>query len=314
MRNHRAQTIIEYAVIIGVVATAFVVMQKYLQRGIQQSVKVAADQLGDQTQGVLERETFPGIENYRTSSYTTETSTSNQVLAMSTFDPTAVNDRAHSAVFLARAFNLDTGKYDPNDPSTWAVDYSDVPPGSFGWAEIQALYDAGIATGYGNGTFNPTGTTTRDQSAIMLYRAMGLAPYEGAQIFPDVPDSIDPWQHLLFQATGALYNAGVVHGFPDGKYHPEMATTREDMAVMLTRALGLEPYNGPQVFSDVPPTDPAYGAINSLYKAGITQGVSGPRGSLTRKINETTTTSGQFNNAWYGQKSVLDKDNPDTEK
>ncbi|MDP3723318.1 MAG: hypothetical protein Q8R91_07470 [Candidatus Omnitrophota bacterium] len=42
----------EYAILIGIVTAAIVGMQTYAKRGIQAGIKLAADQLGDQLQGV----------------------------------------------------------------------------------------------------------------------------------------------------------------------------------------------------------------------------------------------------------------------
>ena len=50
------QAIVEYAVLIGIVAAALVTMQTYIKRGIQAGIKVAADQIGDQSQGLVERD------------------------------------------------------------------------------------------------------------------------------------------------------------------------------------------------------------------------------------------------------------------
>ncbi len=48
--NHRGQNIIDYSIIISIVAIALATMQPYIRRGIQATIKVAADQLGPQYQ------------------------------------------------------------------------------------------------------------------------------------------------------------------------------------------------------------------------------------------------------------------------
>jgi len=50
----KGQSIIEYAVILGVIAVALSVMQLYFQRGIQGVVKVAADEVGSQKKGAAD--------------------------------------------------------------------------------------------------------------------------------------------------------------------------------------------------------------------------------------------------------------------
>jgi hypothetical protein len=47
--NRRAQGILEYVVILGIVATALMAMSLYFRRGIQAAVKVATDEMGGQS-------------------------------------------------------------------------------------------------------------------------------------------------------------------------------------------------------------------------------------------------------------------------
>lgn len=315
MRRPRGQTIMEYTIIIGIISLALVAMQKYLQRGVQLSIKVAADELGEQNVGKRERGTFPGVEQVRWSSFTSDTSTSNQMMTLRSFDPNGITDRGNMAVFLARAFNLDTSIYDPNNPSTWAWDFLDADidydtPGlqpCVGWAEIQACYAAGIVFGLRGNYYGPYFLTLRRQTASMIFRALDLQPYTGPQIFEDVPVG-----DRGFEEIGAVYNAGIMLGtgsIMGERFSPDGGITRAEVALTLTRALGLEPYVGPQIFSDVPVTldngqpNPAFAAINALYKAGITQGTSYITAGAQRKnINETTTTYGVSQNAWFGGK------------
>ncbi|MBI3319016.1 MAG: hypothetical protein HYZ89_00285 [Candidatus Omnitrophica bacterium] len=50
----KGQAIVEYAILIGVVTAAIVGMQAYAKRGLQAGIKLMADQLGDQRNGVAE--------------------------------------------------------------------------------------------------------------------------------------------------------------------------------------------------------------------------------------------------------------------
>ncbi|MFH1397225.1 MAG: hypothetical protein ABIH27_01570 [Candidatus Omnitrophota bacterium] len=47
--NNRAQGVLEYVVILGVVAVALMSMTLYFRRGVQAVVKAAADELGSQS-------------------------------------------------------------------------------------------------------------------------------------------------------------------------------------------------------------------------------------------------------------------------
>lgn len=54
LRKNRAQSILEYAILIGVIAAALSAMQIYFRRGIQAVIRVAADEVGCQTKGLVE--------------------------------------------------------------------------------------------------------------------------------------------------------------------------------------------------------------------------------------------------------------------
>ncbi|MCX5711212.1 MAG: hypothetical protein NT060_04585 [Candidatus Omnitrophica bacterium] len=48
LNKRKAQSTLEYAVIIGVVVGALIMMQVYVKRGLQGKMKEASDQIGDQ--------------------------------------------------------------------------------------------------------------------------------------------------------------------------------------------------------------------------------------------------------------------------
>ena len=53
---YEGQAIVEYAILVGIVTAALMTMQTYMKRGVQAGIKVAADQFGDQRQGLKERD------------------------------------------------------------------------------------------------------------------------------------------------------------------------------------------------------------------------------------------------------------------
>lgn len=54
MEKRRAQSIMEYSIVLGVVVAILVGMQVYLKRGIQAGIKIAADQVGVQNKALPE--------------------------------------------------------------------------------------------------------------------------------------------------------------------------------------------------------------------------------------------------------------------
>jgi len=141
--------------------------------------------------------------------------------------------------------------------------FPDIQPGTDGaWAGFQVEECAGrlprIVGGYPNGTYGPRIEVTRDQMAVYLQRSLELptAPY--AARFPDVPST-----SFAALEIEALARRGIVGGYPDGRYRPEVVVTRDQMAVFIARGLAGSDSavpTGPPVatFPDVPVT--GYGA------------------------------------------------------
>ncbi|MFC1675079.1 hypothetical protein ACFL1K_04270 [Candidatus Omnitrophota bacterium] len=49
----KAQSIVEYAILIGIISAALFAVQMYMKRGIQSVVKLTADEIGDQRKGSI---------------------------------------------------------------------------------------------------------------------------------------------------------------------------------------------------------------------------------------------------------------------
>lgn len=137
------------------------------------------------------------------------------------FDPNGLVLRGQMASFLARALRLPAGP-----PSAFA----DVG-GTTHEAAVSAVSQAGIASGYSDGTFKPDLAVTRGQMATFLARALALSPV--APSFPDVNGTAHAGN------IGAVARAGITSGFADGTYGPNRAVTRGQMASFLFRALKL---------------------------------------------------------------------------
>jgi Tol biopolymer transport system component len=88
--------------------------------------------------------------------------------------------------------------------------------------------------------------------------------------FEDVP--LDHW---AFYEVGACNMAGIVQGYPDGLYRPDVTVTRDQMAVYIARALsgGAVP-TGPAeaTFPDVPTDHWAYDEIEYAVATHVVEG------------------------------------------
>ena len=98
--------------------------------------------------------------------------------------------------------------------------------------------------------------------------------------FKDVPET-----HPSFAIIHEMRDKGIIIGYPDGTFQPGKEVKRSHVAVLLARALPLEPVREAKEFNDVPTTHPYYEAIQKVQRAGIIDGSDGnfnPDKPLTR--------------------------------
>ncbi|MDI3297536.1 MAG: S-layer homology domain-containing protein [Bacillota bacterium] len=113
--------------------------------------------------------------------------------------------------------------------------FSDVSPSYWAYADIQTLVKAGVVNGFPDGTFRPEQPVTRAEFVRMLVLAIGLKPGEtGSTPFGDVPAG--EW---YAPDVSAAVQAGIVKGLTPTTFGPDQTITREQMAVLLARALKL---------------------------------------------------------------------------
>lgn len=107
---------------------------------------------------------------------------------------------------------------------------------SYAKQAISELSGLGIVKGDNYGNFNPQDNITRAQMAAMLVRVLGLdtenTPATAA--FKDVPKN-----HRAFPYVEAAYKAGIVAGISKDTFGVNETNTREQMAAMFARSLGI---------------------------------------------------------------------------
>ncbi|MHC4182739.1 MAG: S-layer homology domain-containing protein [Planctomycetota bacterium] len=116
--------------------------------------------------------------------------------------------------------------------------FSDIPSGHWAYNYISAIYCAGIATGYDDGTYKPLSEVNRAQMAIFIIRALysNDFSYSNTPHFPDVPSG-----HWAFKYIQKMYEGGIATGYDDGTYKPLRTINRAQMAIFIARAiLGME--------------------------------------------------------------------------
>ena len=97
-----------------------------------------------------------------------------------------------------------------------------------GW--INAAVDAGILSGFSDGTFRPGLNLTRAQVATLVKNALRLPPRSGNE-FSDVGGP--PHGPNIY----ALVDAAVTVGFDDGTYRPSLNVSRGQLATFLVRGV-----------------------------------------------------------------------------
>ena len=149
------------------------------------------------------------------------------------------------------------------------------------------MADAGVIQGTSPNTYSPGKNITRADFTILLVRAFGITD-GGAGQFADV--SADKYYAAEVAAAKA---AGIVDGVGGNRFNPEGAITREDMMVILARAmdktgkqLSAADAAALQGFADSAlVSDYARDAVSRLVKDGHIAGASGrinPKGNTTR--------------------------------
>ena len=117
-------------------------------------------------------------------------------------------------------------------PATGSVDvtqmFTDVTK-NWAYPGIQYCVTHGIMGGMGDGTFAPTGTTTRAQIVQILYNLEGTPAVSGTTPFTDL--TANWYKPAILWA----YQNNVVAGTSPNTFDPERPVTREQIAVILTQ-------------------------------------------------------------------------------
>lgn len=164
-----------------------------------------------------------------------------------TFRPTAPVTRQAFAAFAARYLNANTGNtYETSQYVMCSDDapskFKDVPNNAPFCAVIRDMVDAGVTTGYEDGTFKASEPITRRAIAAMLFRLhnleLGLPANSPAAVpttapFKDV--SVDaPFAAEINWAANTTPDA-ITNGYEDGTFRPGANSSRQATAAFLSR-------------------------------------------------------------------------------
>ncbi len=148
-----------------------------------------------------------------------------------TFTPQGTITRADFAAFLGRALGFaESGK------AGSAGTFADIPATAYYGGYAAQLKQAGLLTGYEDGSFRPNEAITREQLAVLLVRAYDYAAgSKGSPSAAAKSDFADLAQASAY-AVDAIRTAqalGLMEGDRQGRFHPSAAATREQIAKVL---------------------------------------------------------------------------------
>lgn len=172
-------------------------------------------------------------------------------------DPEAVEDAVE-----VPTETVSSGIFNDMDSSHWAYD------------AVSALHSEGIINGYGDGTFLPDRTVTREEFVKMVVVAFDMENDEANSSFIDVFGS--DW---FYPYVSAAYEKGIVKGDHLGLFGIETEITRQDASVMAARAMraagvSIEEVREYVAFADeYMIADYAKEDVKALYSAGKINGV-----------------------------------------
>ena len=112
-------------------------------------------------------------------------------------------------------------------------DYSDVNAGDWFNNAISTLSNAGIVTGYNDGTFRPNQPITRGEMAKIIANFANLN--KGTKSFTDLSGH---WSKTYVELAAGN---GWIAGYPDGSFRPDQKITRAETVTMINRVLDRVP-------------------------------------------------------------------------
>ena len=136
--------------------------------------------------------------------------------------------RADFLLMLSRAANFKA-------TNSGETEFSDVEKSAYYYEAVMAAKELGIAKGTESGSFNPGGSVSREDMAVMVHRtleALGKELKAAENLnFSDAAEISD----YAKEAVGAMVKAGIISGYETGDFKPKNALSRAEAAVILSK-------------------------------------------------------------------------------
>lgn len=109
--------------------------------------------------------------------------------------------------------------------------FTDVDPGDWFYDSVKKAYESGLMFGMNDTSFGADTSLTRGMLVTILARAAGVAPTDNQSSYTDVADTSMYYVPYVAWAE----EEGIVQGFGDGTFRPNLPVTREQMAVIFAK-------------------------------------------------------------------------------
>lgn len=150
-------------------------------------------------------------------------------------------DRLSRAQLITLIYRMLLSLQTASEPQSCQAYYNDIPEEHFAYTAACLFWQHGWSTGLQN--FEGDAFSTRGETAQFMHRILGPALLDTwyislgdildeGQIFSDVPES-----HSVFYESAVLNRAGIMTGYPDGRFGAENTLNRAEAAAVVHRAL-----------------------------------------------------------------------------
>jgi alpha-beta hydrolase superfamily lysophospholipase len=114
------------------------------------------------------------------------------------------------------------------------IRFSDVKEGIWYYNVIQKAVAAGYLGGYPDGTMQPENLISRQEAAIVIAKVKALTPNTDATMNFSDSSEMASWSNGYI---GAVVEAGLMRGYPDGSFKPMAQIKRAEAIVALNHAM-----------------------------------------------------------------------------
>lgn len=146
--------------------------------------------------------------------------------------------------------------------------FSDVPRAHDNYVAINYLSEAGIISGYEDGTYKPGQLINRAEALKIILEGSGIETPDQVESSDFTDVKVDEW--FAKYVVGAQ-QIGIVNGNPDGTFAPGRNVNRAEFVKMILEANKFNPekWQGLQMFPDVPEDSWFTPYMNYAGQAGL---------------------------------------------